>query len=207
MKLQKPLIILSALALAATLIGLTGTNLAQSLVIGSQSSTISALSGNSDALREQVKAAGEVPVAPPAKVIVREAPSPGKDGSKGDTGLPGRAPTAEEISLSVAVYCSIRVDCQGSPGAPSTVPGPDGAAGADGADSTIPGPMGPASTAPGPKGYTGDDGADGKDGEPAYSWTQSDFKGDSETCSRTTPFDKTAPTYECAPTSTPGVTP
>lgn len=178
-------------------IGLLGALVFGMVTIDSQSRQIAQLSSNSDALREQVKAAGEVPVAPPAKAVVGE---PGKDGGQGDSGPPGRAPTTEEVASSVAVYCSTRTDCQGSPGAPSTIPGATGEAGTNGQDSTVPGPVGPtgpASTTPGPKGDTG---TTGDDGEPAVSWTFSTTPGGEQTCSRTEPFDPAAPTYACAPT-------
>lgn len=91
-------------------------------------------------------------------------------GPAGDRGLPGadgrdgRDPTSSEIASAVELYCTIRNDCAGPAGQPSTVPGPagppgpvgpTGATGADGQDSTVPGPAGADSIVPGPAGPTG----------------------------------------------------
>jgi hypothetical protein len=94
---------------------------------------VSTLAGDVRALREQVKAAGETPVAPdPTKAVEdlpdrAEVPVPipgprGATGEKGERGEPGPAVTGPS----------------GSPGKD----GVDGDGGAPGADSTVPGPQG-----------------------------------------------------------------
>lgn len=109
--------------------------------------------------------------------------------------------------------------------APSTIPGPTGATGSTGAqgprgDIGVPGQTGPAgppgSTGatgeqgdpgpagaqgpPGATGATGATGPTGADGQPPTAWTYTDAIGVSYSCTRTDPFDQTAPTYSCAPT-------
>lgn len=154
-----------------------------------------AATANAQESYEQLVAEGIKPEAEePAKV------DPPRDGEAGLDGRDGRSATTEQIAYSVSVYCSTRTDCEGTPGAPSTIPGADGTDGMNGQDSTVPGPvgpMGPASTIPGPKGDTGDAGSNG---EPPMSWTFSTTPGGEQTCSRTEPFDPAAPTYACAPT-------
>lgn len=92
-------------------------------------------------------------------------------GAQGPKGEPGRAPTAAEIAVAVANYCTV-YDCRGPAGedgedgvhptpeqiaeavtayceahggcqGPAGTDGADGAPGKDGADSTVPGPQGP----------------------------------------------------------------
>ena len=112
---------------------------------------VSTLVGDVRALREQVKAEGETPVAPDPTNAVADLPEraevpvpiPGPRGIQGERGKQG----------------------------PSGAPGRDGGDGKDGADSTVPGPPGPAgppgadSTVPGPSGLPGRDGKDGRDGQ------------------------------------------
>lgn len=95
---------------------------------------------------------------------------------EGTPGVPGRPPTTTEINDAVRGYCGTRGDCRGVQGEP----------GPPGADSTVPGPQ-------------GDPGPAGVDGQPPQSWTYSDPLGFTYTCTRTTPFDPTAPTYRCTP--------
>lgn len=119
---------------------------------------VSVLASDVRVLREQVKAAGETPVAPDPSQAVDDLddrtrvpvpiPVPGEKGEKGDPGKP--APT---ITPSPGAS-----GAPGRPGADSTVPGPSGAPGQPGADSTVPGPSGP-------PGRDGRDGVDGKDGQ------------------------------------------
>lgn len=109
---------------------------------------VSTLAGDVRALRSQVQAAGQSPVAPdPAKAIpglpdrtAVPVPIPGPPGPKGDPGLPG---------------------VQGSPG-PSGSPGTPGAAGSEGAPGAD-GQAGPTG-APGPAGPQGDPGPAGPAG-------------------------------------------
>ncbi|MFF7550958.1 collagen-like protein [Streptomyces canus] len=124
---------------------------------------VSTLAGDVRALRQQVKAGGETPVAPDPAAAVSDLPAraevpvpipgpPGPSGSPGASGAPG----------------TNGVD--GSPGAagePGAV-GPTGPAGAQGE----PGPAGPQGE-PGPAGPAGPAGADGRDGQACptgYSW-------------------------------------
>lgn len=122
---------------------------------------VSTLAGDVRALRQQVKAGGETPVAPDPTTAVDDLPAraevpvpiPGPPGPSGSPGSPGK------------------------PGAvgPSGSPGRDGTAGSDGADGLVgpagpqgpqgePGPAGPQGE-PGPAGADGADGADGTDGQ------------------------------------------
>lgn len=152
---------------------------------------------NANDLYQQLLVLGVKPEAEkPAAVVA------GNDGKSGNDGAPGRPPTAEEVSSSVAAYCLIRLDCVGAAGpagpvAPALIPidgedGTDGTDGAAGADSTTPGPVGATgadSIVPGPTGPTG---------EPPASWAYTDPAGVRYDCTRTAPFDPAAPTYQCA---------
>lgn len=113
---------------------------------------VSTLAGDVRALRQQVKAGGETPVAPDPTKAVKDLPDraevpvpiPGPPGPKGDTGASGKpAPTL--------------TPAPGASGA-AGVTGPQGPQGEPGADSTVPGPSGP-------PGRDGRDGTDGKDGQ------------------------------------------
>lgn len=97
----------------------------------------------------------------------------GRDGRDGDMGLPGQAGQP------------------GQDGTPGT-PGRDGADGTNGTNGT--------DGAAGQPGAPGAQGPSGSDGQPPLSWTYTDAFGLSFTCTRTTPFDPAAPTYQCAPT-------
>ena len=94
----------------------------------------------------------------------------GAQGPKGDMGVPGQTGPA---------------GADGSPGAPGA-PGPQGEQGPPG----VQGPQG----APGAQGPQGDP---GPAGEPPVSWTYRDALGITRTCTRDTPFDPAAPTYDC----------
>lgn len=119
---------------------------------------VSTLAGDVRALRAQVEAAGETPVAPDPTRAVEDLPDraevpvpiPGPPGPKGDPGKPGTS-------------------------GPSGSPGRDGESGSDGADGSAgtvgpagppgdPGPAGPQGE-PGPAGADGADGRDGSDGQ------------------------------------------
>jgi hypothetical protein len=114
---------------------------------------VSTLAGDVRALRAQLQAAGETPVAPDPTKAVKDLPAraevpvpiPGPSGPPGPSGKP--APTVTGPTGPA-----------GANGADSTVPGPAGASGAPGADSTVPGPQGPqgerGATGPPPSGYT-----------------------------------------------------
>lgn len=122
------------------------------------------------------------PTAPAPEAI------PGPPGSRGAAGPTG--PTGERGE-------------KGDMGVPGqTGPqGPAGTAGAEGSqgDSGPAGAQGPAG-ATGPAGPAGAAGPPGADGQPPFSWTYTDALGLPYTCTRTDPFDPSAPTYSCAPT-------
>lgn len=114
---------------------------------------------------------------------------------EGPQGDPGRAPTADEIDDAIVRYCLLRSECRGEVGAAGTngTAGANGAAGASGVD----GASG-AQGEQGPAGPAGADGANGADGQPPFSWTYTDALGFEHTCTRTDPFDPSAPTYVCS---------
>ena len=140
-----------------------------------KSSTIAALVDDVKALRAQVLANGDVPVAPPPSPEVIA--STGERGPKGDPGidgprgLTGPGPTGEQVLAAIAAYCS-NDNCRGTEGVKGDpggagVPGPKGdvgAVGPAGVDGTsIQGPAGPAG-ADGAAGQPGADGATGATG-------------------------------------------
>lgn len=126
---------------------------------------VSTLAGDVRALRQQITAEGQTPVAPDPTKAVEDLPAraevpvpiPGPPGPKGDKGDPGKAaPT-----ITPAPGAS---GAPGQPGSDSVVPGPQGIQGEPGADSTVPGPQGEPGPA-GPQGEPGPAGADGQDGQ------------------------------------------
>lgn len=133
---------------------------------------VSTLASDVRALRAQVQAEGETPVAPDPTTAVEDLPDraevpvpiAGPRGKQGVPGLPG----------------------------PSGSPGQDGKDGAPGADSTVPGPTGPAGPQgePGPagaQGPAGEDGADGRDGQTCpdgYSLQAPNWDRDALVCRR-----------------------
>ncbi|MGW5582796.1 collagen-like protein [Streptomyces sp. NPDC003857] len=154
---------------------------------------VSTLAGDVRALREQVKAKGETPVAPDPTAAVKNLPDraavpvpiPGPPGPKGDKGDSGKdAPTI--------------TPSPGATGAPGTP-------GRNGSDSTVPGPSGP----PGPPGEDatgapGRDGKDGADGKPPAEWTFQ-YGGVTYTCHPVDQFDPNDPRYTCdSPEPNPG---
>lgn len=147
---------------------------------------VSTLAGDVRALRQQVKAEGETPVAPDPTKAVDDLPAraevpvpiPGPPGPKGDKGDPGKAaPTITPSPGAPGV--------PGQPGADSTVPGPQGPQGEPGADSTVPGPQGP-------------QGERGEPGPPPSGWTFTDDRGNTYDC---TPDGDGSTHYTCRMTS------
>jgi len=146
---------------------------------------VSTLAGDVRALRQQVKAGGETPVAPDPTKAVKNLPDrvevpvpiPGPPGPKGDTGAAGKpAPTI--------------TPAPGASGQPGSVgsPGPVGPQGEVG-------PVGPA----GPQGAQGDQGPKGDTGAtgPAPSgWTYTDGAGVTYEC---TPDSDGSTHYTCTP--------
>lgn len=144
---------------------------------------VSTLAGDVRALRQQIKAGGETPVAPdPTKAVSNlparaevPVPIPGPPGPKGAKGDPGKA--APTITPSPGA--------SGEPGAP-------GAAGVQGE----PGPAGPQGEQ-GPKGDTGEQ------GPPPSGWTFTDGSGVTYNC---TPDGDGSTHYTCQAASTPSPT-
>jgi hypothetical protein len=144
----------------------------------SKAATIAALVDDVQALRAQVAANGDVPVAPaPSNDVIEQGAQgvPGAQGPKGDPGRDAAAVTGEQIFAMVSVYCSQASDpCKGttgSPGAPGqSVTGDTGATGATGAQGAtgatgVQGSPG-ADGATGATGATGASGPAGPQGEP-----------------------------------------
>ncbi len=121
-------------------------------------SAVSTLAGDVRALRAQVQAEGQTPVAPDPSRAVEDLPDraevpvpiPGPPGPKGDPGADAPTITPSPGPPGAA----------GADGADSTVPGPQGPQGVPGADSTVPGPQGE----PGPAGPQGEPGVTGERG-------------------------------------------
>lgn len=163
-------------------------------------SAVSTLAADVIALREQVKAEGKTPVAPPPSSSVADLPDrqavpvpipgpqgkdgrPGRDGSPGADGEPGKngRPGA-----------SGQAGIDGSDGAPGT-PGEPGPAGPQG----DPGPAGP-------QGDRGETGEQGPAGPPPSGWTYTDPQGVTYEC---TPDGDGSTHYTCRPTSGPDPSP
>ncbi len=124
---------------------------------------VSTLAGDVRALRAQVEARGETPVAPDPTRAVEDLPDrvevpvpiPGPRGPKGEPGSPGRAGPSGSPG---------EAGTDGSDGVGKTgAPGADGEAGPPGPQGE-PGPAGPAGPQ-GEQGPSGKDGADGRDGQ------------------------------------------
>lgn len=131
-----------------------------------------------------------------------------------------RPPSANQVAAAVATYCDVHGKCQGSPGASgkagtSGPPGASGAPGTAGQNATTEQVADAVSTycsthnqcqgapgSPGPSGMNGADGSSGAPGQPPYSWTwtTTDALGGQHdhTCTRSEPFDASAPTYTCS---------
>lgn len=144
---------------------------------------VSTLAGDVRALREQVKAGGETPVAPDPSRAVEDLPDraevpvpipgpPGPAGSPGPSGAPGRSGADGASGAS------------GAPGVPGPVgaTGPAGPAGPQGiqGESGATGPQGEQ----GPKGDTGERGPSGASCEDGYSWQTPSYDPDARVCRR-----------------------
>lgn len=127
------------------------------------------------ALIEQVRSTGEIPVVDsPSEVVRGEVGSPGATGAVGPRGEKGER---GERGLMGEAGQAGPAGPRGEPGADSTVPGPQGATGGAGKDSVVPGPTGNTgatgaagqngadSTVPGPQGPAGPAGATGPAGQ------------------------------------------
>lgn len=169
-------------------------------------------------LANQVKGLGGTPVVQPSQL-------PGPQGPRGETG-PGPSaaevelavaswcaprhdctPTATQVAAAVRVYCS-GTACQGPRGSsgPTGSPGSPGATGSSGAQGPPPTSdqiadavatyCGAHNGCQGPTGPTGSTGPTGAAGEPPVSWTFS-IGTRGYLCTRSDPFDPSAPTYTC----------
>lgn len=108
----------------------------------------------------------------------------GKDGAAGVAGAAGRDSTVPGPASTIPGP-SGRDGIDGRPGTDSTVPGP---AGPPGKDSTVPGPAGKDSTVPGPQGPAG---ANGANGTSPTSFTFTDRTGMTYTCMPNPPGSST----------------
>lgn len=145
---------------------------------------VSTLAGDVRALRQQIKAEGQTPVAPDPTKAVEDLPAraevpvpiPGPPGPKGEPGRAGPSGSPGEPGNAGAA---------GEPGAP----GATGAAGAQGE----PGPAGP-------QGEQGIQGERGEQGPPPSGWTYTDGAGTTYEC---TPDGDGSTHYTCRATTTP----
>lgn len=180
MVLKKLIVPAAAIVAIVGMLALMAIAVIQSVTVRDQSSIIATLSANNDLLREQVQDAGEIPVAPPAETVVGAQGSPGPAGAAGADGRDGTSVISVTCGSNgqwVVLYSTGRVQTEvGSCVGTSGTNGADGAPGAPGA----PGATGPA----------------GSPGEPPTAWTF-DWLGFTYSCTRTDPFDASAPTYEC----------
>lgn len=170
---------------------LQGAEHDQFMVAQQRHATIVQLSKNNDALRTQIEKLGQKPVAPSAASVI--AGINGENGLNGSNGVNGRdgrgvvSFTCQADGSWLILFDDATTQTVGGPCVGAT-----GGTGATGADSTIPGPAG----------ANGADGAPGADGQPPLSWTfpYTDELGKTTTytCTRSDPFDPSAPTYTCS---------
>lgn len=200
------LILLTGFALGHQIITVSQTEHAdqvrQQAVNTAQSRSIQALSASLAEANAKLTQAGK----PTIPVIVEP--------RNGSNGRGVRSVTCEPTSEWVVTFDDGTTDsagfgCLGAAGAagvagktgPSGRPGDPGTAGVDGKDGQ-PGPQG----VQGDPGPAGTDGTDGADGQPPVSWTQPGrTPGETETCTRTDPFNPAQPAYQCSTTG--GTTP
>lgn len=92
---------------------------------------------NGQRLWDQLLALGAIPDGADPSTIA-------PPGERGERGLQGPPPSAEQIAAAVTIYCAAHGGCIGMPGTPGIpgTPGSDGTPGRDGQDSTVPGPEG-----------------------------------------------------------------
>lgn len=178
---RKILALGASVAFGLGIAALSVTAVAQSIALQQQGSVISTLSANNDALREQVLEQGEEPVAPPADDVVEDSGEQGPAGLDGTDGVSVLSVSCQANGSWAVLYSNGRVQTDVGPCvAKNGIDGQTGATGPAGADSTVPGPAGAA----------------GSDGEPPVSWTF-EWAAFTYLCTRTDPFDASAPTYEC----------
>lgn len=189
-------VILGAIVTAAGLLGVKSAQnthdiAAQQADNRAQDKQISSLSESLATANAKLQNAG-LPTVP---VVVQ--PSNGSNGRDGEDGRSVLSTTCQPDGLWVVTYS----DGVTSPAGQGCVgvPGVAGAAGADGQPGTngVDGQPGQ----PGADGAVGATGPAGTPGSPPLSWTYSDQNGRDYTCTRTDPFDASAPTYQC------GITP
>lgn len=191
---RSPFMWLFLLLIGATLAAVVGMFVIQQQRIDSLTAALdhkegqlSELIDNYAALADDCEEAADCETTTPAPEQVEES-LPGTPGERGPVG-PGASDA--QVLEQVRSYCDARDDCRGEPGE-------DGRDGTDGRDGVAgaPGPQGGPGEK-GDKGDPGDSGTPGAPGEPPLSWTF-DFFGTTYTCTRTEPFDASAPTYTCS---------
>ena len=195
--------ILAAVLVAASFVFVGVGYSAQTQALQNQTAVIHTLSGDSEALREQVYSSGDTPVAPAPDT--RTDGADGSDGARGKVGPQGvagldGADGADGAAGIVGESITGPVGTAGPQGA-SGASGADGSSGADGLSGTS-----GSDGAPGQDGADGAAGAPGGNGEPPASWTFTDAQGDTYTCTRAELFDAENPQYKCT-TPTEGITP
>jgi hypothetical protein len=141
---------------------------------------------NAEKLYQQLLSAGQTPVTEPSQPGIPGAPgTPGQNG-RGIASVSCRSDGLWAISYTDGTTQLASGPCVGPPGNP----GAPGAAGADGVNGQ--------NGADGANGTNGTNGADGAPGQPPTSWTEPGLlPGTTITCTRTDPFDASAPTYTC----------
>jgi hypothetical protein len=191
-----PALIIGAVMIAAITLGQKASDNAQQIAAAqsenhSQDKQITSLSESLATANAKLQNAG-LPTVP---VVVQ--PSNGTNGRDGQDGRSVLATTCDPSGLWVVTYSDgvtspAGQGCVGVPG----VAGAVGAAGQPGTNG-VDGQPGQ----PGADGAVGATGPAGTPGSPPLSWTYSDQNGRDYTCTRTDPFDASAPTYQC------GITP
>lgn len=179
---QAVLVALATLAMIVAVVAGWAVNVSLSSINSSQQAQIAQLSDNNDALRNQVLAQGETPVAPPASTVTGSPGDPGPAGPVGATGQNGRSVSSfacQTDSTWLVTY---------DDGSRQTIAGPCIGVGIPGINGT--------NGVNGTNGADGAAGAAGADGQPIVSWTWS-WLGANYLCERDDPFDPASPTYHC----------
>lgn len=143
-------------------------------------------------LANQVRSLGATPVVQPAA-----AGQTGATGATGTAGINGRDGANGKDGATPACLATTQ-QCQGAAG----TNGQDGQSGKDGVDGRD-----GANGKDGQDGKPGIDGTNGADGQPPSSWTTTYPDGSTQTCTRDSNFDPSAPTYTCAVQSPTNPTP
>lgn len=168
---QVVLVLGATLAMIVAVIAGAWVNTNLSSVNSSQQAQIDQLSANNDALRDQIIAQGETPVAPPAEAVTGEQGPVGATGANGLNGKDGRGVVG--YSCQSDGRWLVNYD--------------------DGSRQYIDGPC---FATDGTDGTNGTNGVNGAPGQPPSSWSWS-WHNTNYVCSRDAPFDPASPTYSC----------